>query len=87
MPTYDYCCTANERVIEVSHRMSEVLHSWGELCEHAGIEPGQTPLDSSVKKLATGGNVIQRGALNNTEAPPCAVNGSCSGPSNCGWSS
>ena len=84
MPTYDYCCGANEQVVEVSHRMSEVLHSWGELCERAGIEPGQTPPDSPIKKLATGGNVVQRGALNNPEAPPCAVNGSCCGPTNCG---
>ncbi len=84
MPTYDYHCGANEQVVEVNHRMSEVLHSWGELCGCAGIKPGPTPLDSPIKKLATGGNVVQRGTLNNPEAPPCAVGGNCCGPNNCG---
>jgi len=84
MPTYDYHCGANEQVVEGNHRMSEVLHSWGELCGCAGIKPGPTPLDSPIKKLATGGNVVQRGTLNNPEAPPCAVSGNCCGPNNCG---
>ncbi len=37
MPTYDYRCGANQQVVEVSHRMGEVLYSWGELCERAAI--------------------------------------------------
>ncbi|MES9980902.1 MAG: zinc ribbon domain-containing protein, partial [Candidatus Thiodiazotropha sp. 6PLUC5] len=32
MPTYDYRCEANSRVVEVSHRMSEEILNWGELC-------------------------------------------------------
>ncbi|HCV21136.1 MAG: zinc ribbon domain-containing protein [Arenicellales bacterium] len=84
MPTYDYRCQTNDQVVEVSHRMSEVLHSWGELCDRAGIEPGQTPLDSPVNKLATGGNVVQRGALSNPEVPSCAAAGNCCSGAACG---
>ena len=43
MPTYDYRCDANGRTLEVSHRMSESLSTWGELCERAGIRPGRDP--------------------------------------------
>ncbi|MEQ8497461.1 MAG: regulator, partial [Gammaproteobacteria bacterium] len=37
MPTYDYHCHANGRVVEVRHRMSEQVGTWGELCALAGI--------------------------------------------------
>ena len=37
MPTYDYHCPANDRIVEVNHRMNDKVSSWGELCELAGI--------------------------------------------------
>jgi predicted nucleic acid-binding Zn ribbon protein len=37
MPTYDYHCPANGRVIEVSHKISDQVASWGELCRRAGL--------------------------------------------------
>ena len=37
MPSYDYLCEANGRVVEVKHRMSDKLSSWGQVCEKAGI--------------------------------------------------
>ena len=77
MPTYDYACDANGRTVEVRHRMSEDIRTWGELCERAGIEPGDTPLDAPVKKLATGGQVVRSGSLGDS-APPCA-SGGCAG--------
>ncbi|MGH8290817.1 MAG: hypothetical protein ACREV7_17690 [Steroidobacteraceae bacterium] len=40
MPTYEYRCEANGRVLEVRHNMAERLSSWGELCERAGVAPG-----------------------------------------------
>jgi hypothetical protein len=43
MPTYDYYCENNGKTVEVSHRMSEQVASWGELCERAGIDAGDTP--------------------------------------------
>ena len=83
MPTYDYSCPTNERVVEVMHRMSETINNWGELCEKAGIEPGDTPAKSEVVRLATGGNVINSSSLGSGTTPPCASGGCCPGGS-CG---
>ncbi|MCX7626023.1 MAG: hypothetical protein N2Z21_07420 [Candidatus Sumerlaeaceae bacterium] len=33
------------------HKMSERIKTWGELCQAAGLDPGETPLDSPVEKL------------------------------------
>mgnify|MGYP001052812318 CR=1 FL=1 len=78
MPTYDYQCDANGRVVEVKHGMSDVMTNWGELCERAGIELGETPADSPVRKLATGGNVVKSSSMGGGDLPPCA-SGGCSG--------
>lgn len=77
MPTYDYLCEANERIVEVRHGMNDSIATWGELCERTGVDAGDTPVDSPVKKLATGGNVVKssRGSGN---LPPCA-SGGCGG--------
>jgi predicted nucleic acid-binding Zn ribbon protein len=79
MPTYDYLCPANGRIVEVSHRMSESLATWGELCARAGIEAGATPAGAPIERLITGGAVISSGRLGSQERPcdygsPC---GSC----------
>lgn len=79
MPTYDYICKANQRIVEVRHPMSVKLSTWGELCQLAAIEPGQTPPDSPVERLITGGNVVRSGALKNPE--PACGGGACSPPS------
>ncbi len=79
MPTYDYRCEANGRVVEVQHRISEAVATWGELCERAGIEPGDTPSDAPVVKLATGGNVVSSRSLGSGAAPACSSGGCCSG--------
>lgn len=83
MPTYDYRCPANGRVIEVMHRMSETITSWGGLCEKAGIVPGDTPPESPVERLATGGNIISSSNLGSGSAPACPSGGCCPGGS-CG---
>lgn len=77
MPTYDYRCETNGRVLEVSHRMSESLSTWGELCERAGIEPADTPVDAPVHRLATGGNVINSTNLGSGTAPACGTSACC----------
>lgn len=79
MPTYDYLCEANGRVVEVSHKMSERLATWGELCARAGVDPGKTLKASPITRLITGGAVISSANLGSTERPcdygtPC---GSC----------
>ena len=83
MPTYDYRCEANGRVVEVRHRMNETLSNWGQLCEQAGIDPGDTAADAPVQRLATGGQVVKSSSLGES-APPCA-SGSCCGGGMCGF--
>jgi len=81
MPTYDYRCDANGKVLEVKHSMNSEINNWGELCALAGIDVGDTPADSPVKRLPTGGNVISKSSLGS--APPCA-SGPCCGGGGCG---
>ena len=38
--------------------MSEQVESWGELCDRADIDPGDTPSETPVRKLISGGAVI-----------------------------
>lgn len=63
MPTYEYHCPHNDRVVTVVHRMMEEIHTWGELCTRAGIAPEDTPADAPVAKkiglsiLARSGNL------------------------------
>ena len=83
MPTYDYHCSSNNRTLEVRHRMSEQVRTWGELCALAGVEAGDTPVDAPVERLATGGQVVSSGALKDS-VPPCS-SGSCCGGGGCGF--
>ena len=78
MPTYDYRCAANGRTIEVKHRISESFHTWAELCQGAGLELGDTPAESPVQRLATGGQVVKSSNLKNPGMPPCGASG-CGG--------
>lgn len=79
MPTYDYRCDANGRVLEVSHRMNDTVSNWGDLCERAGVDIGDTPADSPVHRLATGGNVVSSNSLGSGAAPACGTGGGCPG--------
>ncbi|WP_058553481.1 hypothetical protein [Thiohalocapsa sp. ML1] len=80
MPTYDYRCASNGRIVEVSHRMSEKLSTWGELCERANLDCGDTPRDTPVQRLATGGNVIASNSLGSGFGPaPACGSGGCGG--------
>ncbi|MGA7981667.1 MAG: zinc ribbon domain-containing protein [Chromatiaceae bacterium] len=79
MPTYDYRCDANNRVVEVSHRMSESLSTWGELCARAGLQPGETPTESPVYRLATGGNIVSSNSLGSGTGPACSTGSCCPG--------
>lgn len=85
MPSYDYRCPVNGRVLEVRHGMHESIAHWGELCARAGIDPGDTPLDAPVERLITGGAVVGSAALKNPSPPPCMSGASCSG-GGCGLS-
>jgi predicted nucleic acid-binding Zn ribbon protein len=82
MPTYDYYCEANGCKVEVSHKINDIITTWGELSEKAGIGAGDTPADEPVRKLITSAAVINSSALSNPE-PACASGGCCPGGS-CG---
>jgi hypothetical protein len=86
MPTYDYRCDTNGLVVEVSHRMSERLSTWGELCARAGAQPGDTPAEAPVHRLATGGNIISSTSRGSDTAPlpACAAAGNCCQGGFCG---
>lgn len=78
MPSYDYHCTANGRTVEVRHSMNESLHTWAEVCARAGIDPGDTPGDTLVERLISGGQLVSSSALSNPDAPACG-SGGCGG--------
>jgi hypothetical protein len=58
--------------------VSEKLATWGEVCERAGLDLGNTPSDSPVDRLISGGGIVSSGALSNPEAPSCG-SGGCGG--------
>ena len=79
MPTYDYRCDDNGQVLEVNHRMSDSLATWGELCARLGQSPGDTPADAPVHRLATGGNILSGSVRSGGEAPACSSGACCPG--------
>ena len=80
MPTYDYHCSQNQQTISVQHGMKETLKNWGELCQRAELDPGQTPAESSVERVITGGIALPiPGAI-----PQLPMAGCCGKPSGCG---
>jgi hypothetical protein len=83
MPSYDYRCEANQQVYEIKHSMSLHIHTWGELCEQAGISLGEITPDTPVTKLISGGGLVKSSSLKNPDAPPCMSGGGCPGGS-CG---
>ena len=72
MPTYDYLCMANGATVEVFHKIDELLDTWGDLCQRAHLDPGETPLDAPVRKLIGSAAVIRPSTLSNPE-PACAA--------------
>lgn len=79
MPTYDYLCEANGQIVEVKHRMSENVQTWGELCQLTGREAGDTDVKSPVKRLATGGNVVKSTGAATGGGHACSSGSCCSG--------
>lgn len=64
MPSYDYRCEQNGQVVEVRHKMSEKLTTWGEVCEKAGLELGDTPAEAPVQRLISGSTLLPSDVLN-----------------------
>ncbi|MCP4408461.1 MAG: zinc ribbon domain-containing protein [Gammaproteobacteria bacterium] len=78
MPNYDYYCPANEKTVEVNHRMSELLKSWREVCERAEIDLGEIPPDSPVEKKISAGAFIHSPGEGGGSLPDFS-GGSCCG--------
>lgn len=85
MPTYDYCCDANNTVIEIKHRMSEQIKTWGDLCERSDMDKGDTPADTPVRRLITGGQIISSRGDTACEAPSCGPGACCPSARGCGY--
>ena len=58
MPLYDYFCEENGVTLEVVHGMSQRFETWGQLCEYAKAELGDTPADTPVQRLIGGGSAV-----------------------------
>lgn len=71
MPTYEYRCAANDRLVEVRHNMAERLSTWGEVCERAGISPGKTDPAAPVEKLISAGFISAGSSESECAAPSC----------------
>jgi hypothetical protein len=80
MPTYDYHCADNQQTISVQHGMKETLKTWGELCQRAQADPGQTPLETPVERLISGGIALPIASA----VPQLPMAGCCGNPSGCG---
>lgn len=77
MPTYDYFCDANGRKVEVSHKMSENIATWGELCDRSSADAGDTPVDTPVRRLISGAAIVSK--TGSGSEPPCATGSCCPG--------
>lgn len=74
MPTYDYCCEQNSRVVEVEHRMTESVATWGELCARAGLAVGDTDPNAPVTRQIAGG-ILALPKRSRSQAPAKAEGG------------
>lgn len=83
MPTYEYHCPANGKTVEVWHRMNHAVASWGELCELAAIDPGETQLSSPVNRLISGGQLLRSQSEGRSQSAP-ESSADCCIPSTCG---
>ena len=83
MPSYDYYCPENDRTVEVNHRMSELMKSWGDVCARAHIELGDTPSESPVQKQISGGAFIHSPGEGGGSVPEYS-GGSCCNGGGCG---
>lgn len=78
MPKYDYRCELNGQTVEVSHAMNDTISSWGELCALAGIDSGETPANSPVHKIISGG-FVATGDGSPASQPACSAPTCCKG--------
>ena len=73
MPAYDYHCEANGRTVEVNHTMTTMLHTWGELCDAADLEVGNTPVDTPLRRVFSAPLLSGSAAGADTDTGPAAA--------------
>ncbi|MEM7231593.1 MAG: zinc ribbon domain-containing protein [Planctomycetota bacterium] len=87
MPTYDYHCDANGQTVEAFHTVSKTISTWGELCECAEIDPGETSPDTPVARILGAGLAPARSSSSSSgsaAAPrPTGGGGGCGGGCAC----
>lgn len=83
MITYQYHCPLNHQTLEVQHSMRDAIRTWGELCERTGIDVGNTPAETPVERLISGGlhASVAGGTSPSSSLLPMA--GCCGNPSGC----
>jgi predicted nucleic acid-binding Zn ribbon protein len=84
MPTYEYLCEANGRVMEVHHKMAEEVKSWGDLCLRAGVTPGTTNPEAPVKKLMSAGFIGGSSSGGESVCEPTSCGNAACGGGMCG---
>ncbi len=87
MPTYEYYCEANSQTVEVMHSMSRELETWGEVCELAEIDTGDTQVDSPViRQLSAISSLMPKGGGDPRGGSGGGGGGCCGGGGGCGCS-
>ncbi len=79
MPTYEYYCAENDQTIEVIHGMEESISTWGELCDSAGIERGDTPAHTEVIRKLSAISLLPKKGGNGDSGGCCGGGCGCGG--------
>lgn len=84
MLTYQYRCEQNGETVEVRHRMTEKLTTWGDVCARLERDPGATPAETPVERLISGGllGTVNGSSTRSVELPTLPV-GCCGRPATC----
>lgn len=83
MLTYQYHCSANQRTVDIQHGMREQLTTWGDVCARGGFDPGDTPADTPVERLISGGLQFSVSGGTPTLSAPLPMAGCCGNPAGC----
>ncbi|MGL5081035.1 MAG: FmdB family zinc ribbon protein [Microcoleaceae cyanobacterium] len=51
MPFYDYYCPSNNHTLEIMHSIDRDVQTWGEVCQLAQCDLGDTPANAPVRRL------------------------------------
>ena len=83
MPTYEYFCETKGQTAALSHRISELLETWGELCQQNGSAAGPIPARSPIRRpLSAAPLLTGKGASAAPWAAKSAAGAACGG---CAW--